>query len=84
MQEVDETKEVRYKFPSVPKKFKGLPKLDLATFGLALHAVMKSSVVGYMLQIRKKGKRIQLTRYRERRISQLIEKLRICHKISTL
>lgn len=55
IEEVDEAKEVRYKFPPITKKFEGTPKVDLGAFGLALHTILKDLVVGYMLQIRQHG-----------------------------
>jgi CubicO group peptidase (beta-lactamase class C family) len=55
IEEVDEAKEVRYEFRPVTKKFKGTPNVDLGAFGLAVHTILKDSVVGYMLQIRQHG-----------------------------
>jgi CubicO group peptidase (beta-lactamase class C family) len=55
MEEVDEAREVRYEFPSVDKKFKAIPKLDVGAFGESIHAIFKTNVTGYILQVRKNG-----------------------------
>ena len=55
MEEIDESKQVKYEFPPVSKEFKATPKVDLGAFGLAVHTILKDRVVGYILQIRQHG-----------------------------
>lgn len=55
IEEVDEAREVRFNIPLRSTTFKTTPKPDLGAFGLAIHTVLKDSVTGYMLQVRKNG-----------------------------
>lgn len=55
IEEVDETREVRFKVPPVIRQFGAPPKLDLGAFGLAINTILKNTVVGYILQIRQNG-----------------------------
>ncbi|MBW4573034.1 MAG: beta-lactamase family protein [Tolypothrix carrinoi HA7290-LM1] len=55
IEEVDESREVRYDIPIVTRQFAIPPKLNVDAFGKAIHNILKDSVTGYMLQLRQNG-----------------------------
>lgn len=55
IEEVDESKQVRYDIPVVTRQFVIPPKLNVDAFGKAIHNTLKDSVTGYMLQLRQNG-----------------------------
>ncbi len=55
IEEVDPRREVRAKVATPTKTFTSKPKLDLGAFGLAIHAVLKDRVTGYILQVNQNG-----------------------------
>jgi CubicO group peptidase (beta-lactamase class C family) len=55
IEEVNESLEAKYKFPTLNKNFKSTPKLDVGAFGTTLHTILKENVTGYMLQVRQNG-----------------------------
>jgi CubicO group peptidase (beta-lactamase class C family) len=56
IEEVNAAKEVRAAVSKAARTFKATPTLDVGAFGTAMHAVLKDSVVGYILQVRKNDK----------------------------
>lgn len=55
IEETNAGREVHYKFILPAKQFKKVPKLDTGAFGSAVHAILKDTVTGYILQIRHNG-----------------------------
>jgi CubicO group peptidase (beta-lactamase class C family) len=55
IEEVDESREARFKLPFVAKRFKAAPKLNVGAFGTTMHTILKANVTGYMLQVRQNG-----------------------------
>lgn len=57
--ESEEVRETRFKLPVLGKTFKVKPMLDVGEFGQTIHAVLKDSVNGYMMQVHKNGTLVQ-------------------------
>ncbi|MGI2902545.1 serine hydrolase domain-containing protein [Tolypothrix sp. VBCCA 56010] len=55
IEEVDESKQVRYDIPVVTRQFAIPPKLNVDAFGKAIHNTLKDSVTGYMFELRQNG-----------------------------
>lgn len=55
IEEVNPSRQVRYKFPKLNLKFKTKPKLNVNKFGDTIHAVLKDNVTGYIMQVRQDG-----------------------------
>ena len=55
IEEVDPARETFYPVPRSNKTLKAKPTLDVTAFSAAIHATLKDSVAGYIMQVRQNG-----------------------------
>ena len=53
--EDNDASETLYRVAAATKTFTSTPHVDLGAFGAAIHAILKSNVTGYVLQVRQNG-----------------------------